>query len=141
MFQDEWLLKNKPAIYWPMLQTAETVAQRYKMGREEQDRYGARRPAFAYLPVPATTLHVATSSPGTYALSMMYSSPSLSLSVHRSASHAPTTACRASSGPLVLSILTNRAPTFTPYPSNHPRPKQVRNFRGRRSAMLRKRRH
>ena len=42
MFQDEWLVKNKPAIYWPMLQTAETVAQRYKIGREEQDRYGAR---------------------------------------------------------------------------------------------------
>jgi acetyl-CoA C-acetyltransferase len=42
MFQDEWLLKNKPEIYWPMLQTAEKVAQRYKIGREAQDRYGVQ---------------------------------------------------------------------------------------------------
>ncbi|MCC7546416.1 MAG: acetyl-CoA C-acyltransferase [Burkholderiales bacterium] len=42
MFQEEWLLKNKPEIYWPMLQTAETVASRYRISREEQDRYGAR---------------------------------------------------------------------------------------------------
>jgi len=41
MFQDEWLLANKPAVYWSMLQTAENVAQRYKIGREAQDRYGA----------------------------------------------------------------------------------------------------
>jgi acetyl-CoA C-acetyltransferase len=40
MFQDEWLMKNKPEIYWPMLQTAENVARRYKVGREAQDRYG-----------------------------------------------------------------------------------------------------
>ncbi len=41
MFEDEWLLANKPAVYWSMLQTAENVAQRYKIGREVQDRYGA----------------------------------------------------------------------------------------------------
>ncbi len=40
MFMDEWLSKNKPEIYWPMLQTAENVAKRYKIGREAQDRYG-----------------------------------------------------------------------------------------------------
>jgi acetyl-CoA C-acetyltransferase len=40
MFEDEWLKANKPAVYWPMLQTAENVAQRYKIGREAQDRYG-----------------------------------------------------------------------------------------------------
>ncbi len=40
MFQDEWLAANKPAVYWPMLQTAENVAARYKIGREVQDRFG-----------------------------------------------------------------------------------------------------
>jgi acetyl-CoA C-acetyltransferase len=40
MFMDEWLAQNKPQIYWPMLQTAENVAKRYKIGREAQDRYG-----------------------------------------------------------------------------------------------------
>jgi acetyl-CoA C-acetyltransferase len=42
MYQDEWLAKNKPEIYWPMLQTAEMVSKRYKIGREAQDRYGAQ---------------------------------------------------------------------------------------------------
>ena len=41
MFQDSWLNEHKPEIYWPMLQTAETVAKRYKVSRERQDRYGA----------------------------------------------------------------------------------------------------
>jgi acetyl-CoA C-acetyltransferase len=41
MFQDPGLLKTKPEIYWPMLQTAETVAKRYNMPRERMDRYGA----------------------------------------------------------------------------------------------------
>ena len=41
MFQDSWLKENKPAIYWPMLQTAETVAKRYNMSKERMDRYGA----------------------------------------------------------------------------------------------------
>jgi acetyl-CoA C-acetyltransferase len=37
---DDWLMKNKPEIYWPMLRTAETVAKRYKIPREAQDMYG-----------------------------------------------------------------------------------------------------
>ncbi|MBK9364426.1 MAG: acetyl-CoA C-acyltransferase [Rubrivivax sp.] len=41
MFQDSWLLQHKPEIYWPMLQTAETVARRYEMPKERMDRYGA----------------------------------------------------------------------------------------------------
>ena len=41
MFQDPWLTDHKPEIYWPMLQTAETVAQRYGISKERQDRYGA----------------------------------------------------------------------------------------------------
>ena len=39
--EDPWLHENKPEIYWPMLQTAETVAKRYQISREVQDRYGA----------------------------------------------------------------------------------------------------
>ena len=37
---DSSLKKSKPELYWPMLQTAETVAKRYNIGREVQDRYG-----------------------------------------------------------------------------------------------------
>src|SRR6187399_2851536 len=38
--KDEWLVQNKPEIYWNMLQTAEYVAKKYKISREAQDRYG-----------------------------------------------------------------------------------------------------
>ncbi|MFL6601651.1 MAG: acetyl-CoA C-acyltransferase [Steroidobacteraceae bacterium] len=41
MFTEAWLLANKPAIYWSMLQTAEQVAKRYQISRERQDQYGA----------------------------------------------------------------------------------------------------
>ena len=41
MFTDPWLTQHKPEIYWPMLQTAEQVAKRYKIDRERMDRYGA----------------------------------------------------------------------------------------------------
>ena len=41
MLNDPWLVKNKPEIYWNMLQTAETVAQRYGITREQMDEYGA----------------------------------------------------------------------------------------------------
>ncbi len=37
--QNEWLVENKPAIYDPMLKTAETVATRYGITREQQDEY------------------------------------------------------------------------------------------------------
>jgi acetyl-CoA C-acetyltransferase len=39
-YQDEWLHRHKPEIYWPMLQTAEYVAKKYNIPREVQDRYG-----------------------------------------------------------------------------------------------------
>ena len=42
MITDPWLLKNKPEIYWNMLQTAENVAKRYNIGRDAMDEYGAR---------------------------------------------------------------------------------------------------
>ncbi len=38
--KDGWLNEHKPDIYLPMLATAENVAKRYKISREDQDRYG-----------------------------------------------------------------------------------------------------
>jgi acetyl-CoA C-acetyltransferase len=37
--QDDWLVEHKPSIYYPMLQTAEIVAARYRVGRDAQDAY------------------------------------------------------------------------------------------------------
>jgi len=42
MLADPWLKEHKPAIYWPMLQTAEMVAKRYNIGRDRQDEYGVQ---------------------------------------------------------------------------------------------------
>jgi len=42
MYRELWLSEHKPEIYWPMLQTAETVAKRYQIGKERQDEYGVR---------------------------------------------------------------------------------------------------
>jgi acetyl-CoA C-acetyltransferase len=42
MIADSWLREHKPEIYWNMLQTAEQVAQRYKIGRDRMDEYGAQ---------------------------------------------------------------------------------------------------
>jgi acetyl-CoA C-acetyltransferase len=41
MMADPALLKQKPEIYWNMLQTAEQVAKRYSISRERMDQYGA----------------------------------------------------------------------------------------------------
>jgi acetyl-CoA C-acetyltransferase len=38
-FQDDWLLKNKPELFMPMIGTADVVAKRYKVARELQDEY------------------------------------------------------------------------------------------------------
>src|SRR5204862_3641924 len=40
MLNEDWILEHKPELYWPMLQTAEYVAQKYGVSREQQDRYG-----------------------------------------------------------------------------------------------------
>jgi len=40
MLEDTWMRRHHPAIYMPMLQTAENVARRYGIDRERQDRYG-----------------------------------------------------------------------------------------------------
>jgi acetyl-CoA C-acetyltransferase len=42
MFKDSWLDKNKPTIYWNMMQTAENVAKRYNISKERMDHYGAQ---------------------------------------------------------------------------------------------------
>ncbi|PKB20504.1 acetyl-CoA C-acyltransferase [Janthinobacterium sp. 64] len=42
MYREVWLQQHKPELYWPMLQTAETVAKRYQISRERQDAYGAQ---------------------------------------------------------------------------------------------------
>lgn len=42
---DPWLLQNKPDIYMSMLETAEIVAERYGISREEQDKYAAQSQA------------------------------------------------------------------------------------------------
>ena len=64
--QDEWLAENLPAIYWPMIRTADIVAQRYGIARDAQDEYSVesqRRTAegqadgrFAAEIVPVTTI-------------------------------------------------------------------------------------
>ncbi len=41
MMKDPALEAKVPAIYWSMLQTAEQVAQRYNIGRDAMDEYGA----------------------------------------------------------------------------------------------------
>ncbi|HEU6453853.1 MAG TPA: acetyl-CoA C-acyltransferase [Roseateles sp.] len=41
MLEDTWLNRNKPEIYWSMLQTAENVAKRYNISKERMDQYGA----------------------------------------------------------------------------------------------------
>ncbi|MDF1482376.1 acetyl-CoA C-acyltransferase [Extensimonas sp. H3M7-6] len=41
MIADPALAKQKPEIYWSMLQTAEQVAKRYGIGRDVMDEYGA----------------------------------------------------------------------------------------------------
>ncbi|MDE2252946.1 MAG: acetyl-CoA C-acyltransferase [Betaproteobacteria bacterium] len=42
MLRDAWLVEHKPTIYWNMVQTAEAVAKRYGISRQQQDEYGAR---------------------------------------------------------------------------------------------------
>jgi acetyl-CoA C-acetyltransferase len=42
MIRERWLAEHKPELYWTMLQTAENVAKRYGIGRDQQDAYGAR---------------------------------------------------------------------------------------------------
>jgi acetyl-CoA C-acetyltransferase len=45
---DPWLMANKSDIYMSMLETAETVAQRYNVSRDVQDEYAARSQALTH---------------------------------------------------------------------------------------------
>ena len=38
-FFDDWLQKNKPELFLPMIATADIVAKRYEVSREKQDEY------------------------------------------------------------------------------------------------------
>ena len=40
--QEAWIAENKPAIYMQMIETADIVAERYGISREQQDEYGLR---------------------------------------------------------------------------------------------------
>ena len=40
MAQEDWINKNKPELYYTMIQTAEVVSKRYNISREAQDEYG-----------------------------------------------------------------------------------------------------
>ncbi len=74
MFEDPWLVDNKPAIHMSMLETAEVVAKRYGIPREQMDEYGVRSQTraaaaretgkFADEIVPFTTL-MGTADPST----------------------------------------------------------------------------
>ena len=37
---ESWIKEHVPALYWPMIQTADNVAKRYGISREKQDEYG-----------------------------------------------------------------------------------------------------
>ena len=39
---EAWLMEHKPAVYMAMIETADIVAQRYGISREDQDAYGLR---------------------------------------------------------------------------------------------------
>ena len=65
---EDWLCANKPEIYWPMIETADLVAQRYQIGRDPQDEFACesqRRTAAAQqggrfeaeiVPLPSTKI-------------------------------------------------------------------------------------
>jgi len=38
-YNDEWIMKHKPELYLSMIETADIVAKRYKIGRAKQDEY------------------------------------------------------------------------------------------------------
>ena len=39
---DPWIKEHKPAVYMTMIETADNVAERYKISRDAQDEYGLR---------------------------------------------------------------------------------------------------
>ncbi|HEV2546291.1 MAG TPA: acetyl-CoA C-acyltransferase [Stellaceae bacterium] len=72
---DDWLLEHKPAIYMPMIETADIVAQRYQVTRDAQDEFallsqqrtaaGQRAGRFDAEIVPMKTVKLMTDKEGT----------------------------------------------------------------------------
>jgi acetyl-CoA C-acetyltransferase len=66
MVREDWLTQHKPAIWMSMIDTAETVAKRYGIGRDRQDEFAAesqrrnaaaqQRQAFVEEIAPMTTI-------------------------------------------------------------------------------------
>jgi acetyl-CoA C-acetyltransferase/acetyl-CoA acyltransferase len=42
---DPWLVEHKPELYMAMIETADIVAKRYGITREDQDRFSCSQPA------------------------------------------------------------------------------------------------
>jgi acetyl-CoA C-acetyltransferase len=42
MLKEDWIVRHKPEVYWNMLQTAETVSNRYGIARQAQDEFGVQ---------------------------------------------------------------------------------------------------
>lgn len=71
---DEWLVANKPEIYWSMIETADLVAQRYQITRDSQDEFAcesqqrtaaaqsAKRFDAEIVPLPTTKIVVDSAS-------------------------------------------------------------------------------
>ena len=72
---DDWLLEHKPAIYMPMIETADIVAQRYQVTRDAQDEFallsqqrtaaGQKAGRFDAEIVPMKTVKLMTDKEGT----------------------------------------------------------------------------
>jgi acetyl-CoA C-acetyltransferase len=72
---DDWLLEHKPAIYMPMIETADIVAQRYQVTRDAQDEFallsqhrtaaGQKAGRFDAEIVPMKTIKLMTDKEGT----------------------------------------------------------------------------
>ena len=41
--RSDWIMQHKPALYMPMIETADIVAKRYDVSREYQDEYSDRK--------------------------------------------------------------------------------------------------
>lgn len=46
MYQNDWMMEHKPAMYMPMIETADIVAARYNVSREAQDEYSYQSQSF-----------------------------------------------------------------------------------------------
>jgi acetyl-CoA C-acetyltransferase len=57
ILNEEWIDAHKPELYWPMLQTAEYVAAKYRISRQRQDEYGVESQRRATAARDAGRLH------------------------------------------------------------------------------------